>query len=35
MGRQSFMVSDFYCIKCGSKGMPLARKKENKKKVDI
>ena len=27
MGRQSFMVSDFYCIKCGSKGMPLARKK--------
>ena len=31
MGRQSFMVSDFYCVKCGSKGMPLPRKKANQK----
>lgn len=27
MGRQNFTVSDFYCVKCGSKGMPLPRKK--------
>lgn len=26
MGRQNFTVSDFYCVRCGSKGMPLPRK---------
>lgn len=22
----SFTISDFYCVKCGEKGMPIARK---------
>ena len=26
MARQSFSVSDFYCVRCGGKGMPLPRK---------
>lgn len=26
MAKDYFTVSDFYCVKCGSKGMPLARK---------
>lgn len=31
MGRQSFTISDFYCAKCGAKGMPLPRKKAKQK----
>lgn len=26
MSKDYFTVSDFYCVKCGAKGMPLARK---------
>lgn len=26
-GGKNILVTDFYCTKCGAKGMPLARKK--------
>ncbi len=29
MGRKSFTISEFYCIKCGNKGMPIARSNGN------
>ena len=27
MTRKNFNLSDFYCTKCGKKGIPIARKK--------
>lgn len=26
MGKDFFTVSDFFCVKCGTKGMPIPRK---------
>lgn len=29
MGRQAVVLSDFYCVGCGTKGIPIMRKKGN------